>query len=132
MRPHLDHGDTINDQACNDSFHKKLESIQYNTALATTGVIIGTSSEKLYQELGLESLQQKRWYLKLCTLFRIIKEKSPGYFFNIIPKNNSNHRTRNFYNIPKFNIKDNFFKNSFFSIGNSRIEQTRLRNSKSR
>ena len=26
-----------------------------------------TSSEKLYQELGLESLQQRRWYRKLCT-----------------------------------------------------------------
>ena len=78
IRPHLDYGDTINDQACNDSFHQKLESIQYNTVLAITGVIRGTSSEKLYQELGLESLQQKRWYSKLCTFFRIIKEMSPG------------------------------------------------------
>ena len=26
-----------------------------------------TSSKKLYQELGLESLQQRRWYRKLCT-----------------------------------------------------------------
>ena len=78
IRPHLDYGDTINDQACNDSFHQKLESIQYNTVLAITGVIRGTSSEKLYQELGLESLQQKRWYSKLCTFFRIIKEMPPG------------------------------------------------------
>ena len=67
IRPHLDYGDTIHDQAYNDSFHQKLESIQYNAALAITGVIRDTSSEKLYQELGLESLQQRRWYRKLCT-----------------------------------------------------------------
>ena len=59
IRPHLDYGDTIHDQAYNDSFHQKLESIQYNAALAITGVIRDTSSEKLYQELGLESLQQR-------------------------------------------------------------------------
>ena len=62
----------------------------------------------------MESLQQRRWYRKLCTFFKIIKEKSPDYVLNIIPKNNSNHRTRNSYNIPQFNIKHNFFKNSFF------------------
>ena len=106
IRPHLDCGDTIYDQAYNDSFHQKLESIQYNAALAITGAIRGNSSEKLYQELGLESLQQRRWYRKLCTFLKIIKEKSPDYLFNIISnhfsnlfKNNSNHRTRNSCNI---------------------------------
>ena len=114
IRSHLDYGDTIYDQAYNDSFHQKLESIQYNAALAITGAIRGNYSEKLYQELGLESLQQRRWYRKLCTFLKIIKEKSPDYLFNIIPKNNSNHRTRNSYNIPQLNIKHNFFKNSIF------------------
>ena len=104
IRPHLDHGDTIYDQAYNDSFHQKLESIQYNAALAITGAIRGNYSEKLYQELGLESLQQRRWYRKLCTFLKIIKEKSPDYLFNIIPKNNSNHRTRNSCNISQFDI----------------------------
>ena len=37
-------------------FRKKIEWIQYNTALAITGGIRGSSSEKLYQELGLEFL----------------------------------------------------------------------------
>ena len=57
IRPHLDHGDTIYDQAYNDSFHQKLESIQYNAVFAITEASRGTSSEKLYQKLGLESLQ---------------------------------------------------------------------------
>ena len=43
IRPHLDYGDIIYDQAYNVSFHQKLESIQYNSALAITGAIRGTS-----------------------------------------------------------------------------------------
>ena len=32
------------------------ELLQYNACLAVTGTIRGTSKEKIYQELGLESL----------------------------------------------------------------------------
>ena len=63
IRPHLDYGDIIFDQVFNKSFHDTLESIQHNSSdvsLAITGAIRGTSREKLYQELGLESLQQRR------------------------------------------------------------------------
>ena len=42
IRPHLDYGDIIYDQAYNASFHQKLDSIQYNAALAITGAIRGT------------------------------------------------------------------------------------------
>ena len=38
-------------------FHEKLDSIQYNVCLAITGALRGTSKEKIYKELGLESLQ---------------------------------------------------------------------------
>ena len=58
--PHLDYGDIIYDQAHNASFHQKLESLQYNAFLAITGTIRGSSREKIYQELGFESLQQLR------------------------------------------------------------------------
>ena len=66
VRPHLDYGDVVYDQSYTNTFHQKMESIQYNAALAITGAIRGSSREKLYQELGLESLQQRRWYRKLC------------------------------------------------------------------
>ena len=56
IRPHLDYGDIVYDLAFNESFHKNLESIQYNAAIAITGAIRGTSSEELFQEIGLESL----------------------------------------------------------------------------
>ena len=60
IRPHIDYGDVIFDQAYNKSFHEKLENFQYNASLAITGAIRGTSKEKLYQELGFESLQHRR------------------------------------------------------------------------
>ena len=71
IRPHLDYGDVIFDQALNNSFHQRLESIQYNAALAVAGAIRGTSQEKLYQELDFESLQSRRWFRKLSLLYKI-------------------------------------------------------------
>ena len=52
IRPHLDYGDALYDQAFINSFHAKMESIQYNACLAITEAIRGMSREKIYQELG--------------------------------------------------------------------------------
>ena len=68
IRPHFDYGDIIYDKAHNTSFHQNLEKIQYNSALAITGAVRGTSKANLYQELGLESLQKRRCYRKLIFL----------------------------------------------------------------
>ena len=43
VRPYLDYGDILYDQAYNMSFRHKLESIQYSACLAITGAIRGTS-----------------------------------------------------------------------------------------
>ena len=48
IRPHLDNGYIIHDQAYKLSFHQRLESVQYDSALAITGAIRGTFTEKLY------------------------------------------------------------------------------------
>ena len=114
VRHHLGYGDVLFDQAFNPSFHEKLESIQHNACLALTGTIRGTSKEKLYQELGLKSLQLRRWYRKLCLFYKISINKSPAYLFNSIPARNTHYSLRTSDNIPCFNIKHNFFKNSFF------------------
>ena len=54
-----DYRNVISDQTYNDSFHQKINSIQYDAALAITSTIRGTYREKLYQELGVESLRKK-------------------------------------------------------------------------
>ena len=56
VRPYLDYGDIIYDEAYNETFYQKLESIQYNACLALSGAIRGSSRENPYHELGLESL----------------------------------------------------------------------------
>ena len=43
----------------------KTETIRYNAALAIAGAIRVTSQIKLYNELGLESLEFRRWLRKL-------------------------------------------------------------------
>ena len=75
------------------SFHQRLESLQYNAALAITGVIRGTSKEKLYNELGLESLQKRRWYEKLSFLYKVIANQSTSYLFNMILRKNTSRPT---------------------------------------
>ena len=114
VRPPLDYGDVIYNEAHNEAFDQKLESIQYNACLALSGAIRGSSREKLCQELGLEPLQSRRWYRKLSLFYKISKENKPVYFFNLIPTKISNYNTRNTDKITLVRTKHNFFKNSFF------------------
>ena len=72
VRPHLDCGAVLYDQAFNSTFHDKLELNQYNACLARTRIIRDTSSDKLYQELGLESHQLRCWNRKLCLFYKIL------------------------------------------------------------
>ena len=61
IRHHLGYGDVIYNQPNLSSLTNKVESVQYNVALAIAGAIRGTWKEKLYQELGFESLKDRRW-----------------------------------------------------------------------
>ena len=114
VRPHLDYGDIFYDQPYNDSFCQKLESYQYNAALAITGAIRGTSKTKIYNELGLESLRFRRYFRRLCTFFKIKQTEMPSYLFNLISQSNLNYNTRQCDNIESFYCRTDVFKNSFF------------------
>ena len=78
LRPLLDYGDIIYDQPHNEPACEKLESVQYKVTSAITGAIQGTSREKIYQELGLESLRARRWYKHLSCMFKLVKEEAPN------------------------------------------------------
>ena len=58
IRPHLDYVNMIYDQTFNMLFQQIIETIQYNASLAITGAIRGSSREKLYQKLDLETRQK--------------------------------------------------------------------------
>ena len=57
--PHLAYTDIIYDKPNNLNIFNKIESLQYNAALAITGAIRGSSKEKLYQELGFQCLRSR-------------------------------------------------------------------------
>ena len=65
VRPHLDYGDIIFDQALSNSFYQRMEYIQDDAALAKTGAIKSTLKERPYQKLSFESLESWRWSSKL-------------------------------------------------------------------
>ena len=48
IRANLDYGDVGYDQPSHDAFSNKLQTVQYNAALAITGAIKVISREKLY------------------------------------------------------------------------------------
>ena len=86
LRPLIDYGDIIYDQPHNSSFCEKLESVQYKAVLPITGAIQGTSREKIFQELGFESLKSQKWSRGLCCMFKIMKNEAPNYLISLIPK----------------------------------------------
>ena len=113
LRPLVDYGDIIYDQPQNEYFCEKIESVQYRAALVITGAIQGTSRDKLYHELGLESLKSRRWYKRLSCMFKIMKREAPNYLINLIPRCEQTIRTRNNH-IPNYHCRTDCFKYSFF------------------
>ena len=74
MRPHLGYGDVIFDNAYINSYQQRLESLKYKASLAISGAIKGSSTEGLYPELELKSLQNIRWFRKLSVFYKNVKE----------------------------------------------------------
>ena len=105
IRPHLDYCDIIyhkplhdissseyySERASsdplhnNDQFTNKIEAVQYNSALAITGCIRGTARGKLYLELGLESLSERRLFHRLLFFYKIINGLALAYLKYFVP-----------------------------------------------
>ena len=64
-----------------------------NAALAITDTMRSTTREKLYQELGLESLRKRRSYRKIS------ESHYSEYFCKILPSVNKAYNTRTNSNI---------------------------------
>ena len=72
VRPHIDYGDVI--------YHNQrmaVMDLQYKAALIVSGCWQGTNMEKLYEELGWESLSDRRNY-----------GLAPSYLSDHIPQRN--------------------------------------------
>ena len=114
VRPHLDYGDIIYDKPNVDSFINKLESVQYNAGLAITGGIRGTSKERLYQELGFEYLEKRRWYRRMCLFWKIINGFAPSYLSKLLPEKQPLRNPNRQDHYVSFSKNTNYYANSFF------------------
>ena len=79
VRPILDYVNIIYDKVHKGAIIEEIEWVQNNACLVITGAFKGTSRERLYQELGLELLKDRRRHRKLCFLYKIAKGLSPKY-----------------------------------------------------
>ena len=87
VRPHLDYCDII--------FHvphkasqlglslsntmEEIEKVQYKAALAITGAWQGSNRSKLSEELGWETLSDRRMSRRLLMMYKIVNNQTPGY-----------------------------------------------------
>ena len=97
-----------------ESWHKKLESAQYNAALAITRAIRGTNTVKL-SEIGITALAKQSKLRRLNLFYKIYEDQSPLYLYNLIPAKTPG----NYYPLRKvkeiviLKVKHRFFENSF-------------------
>ena len=114
IRPHLEYGDSLCDQAYNMSFHQKLESIQYKCLLGQNWSHTRHIERKALTRTRFRVIPITNWYIKLVIFYKICQSKSPQYLFKLIPEKMSSYVIRNADNIPLFNIKHSVYKSSFF------------------
>ena len=111
VRPHLDYGDVIYHNQREDLMNI-VEQVQYKAGLIVTGRWQGTSRVKLYDELGWESLSDRRWGRRMSMYYKIVNGHTPAYLFEHVPSEAP--RTLRKY-VPKAPItKTQRYANSFF------------------
>ena len=113
ITPHLVYADAIFDKPSNATFSNRIESVQYNAALAITGTIRGTSKEKLYQELGFETMKERRWFRRLCCFYKILNNQAPAYLFSLLSPPNRHYNTRKYSKVRQIFCRTETFSNSF-------------------
>ena len=125
VRPHLDLCDVIYhtpeiDSLFDSSSHlpywmNQIERIQYQAALAVTGTWRGTNTDKIYEELGWESLSKRRWFRRLVQFFKIQNGLTPNYLKLLVPlTNNQGPTTRNKRVVPCIKCRTISYMNSFY------------------
>ena len=125
VRSHLDYCDFIyhipellgnfsTDINLNDQM-KKLESLQYQAGLSVTGMWQGTNRDRVYEELGWESLHLRRWFRRLTVFYKIMTGLTPQYLRDPVPPQRSHlYGTSSTNDLHPMRCKTQRFQNSFY------------------
>ena len=96
---------------------EKAERIQYQAAFAITGTWQGSNRSKLYDELGWESLSDRRWCRRVLQIHKIVTN-GPSYLKNKLPRFRrplySQNNTNTFHGV---RCKSSRYMNIFFPDG---------------
>ena len=116
IRPHFDYCDVIfYIPPSVDGTLNKIESVQYQAALAITGTWRGTSRTKLYNELGLKSLSDRRCINRVVQVLKIVKNQTPEYLkMKLLPPRFQSLINANPYLFQEIRTKSDRYQNTFF------------------
>ena len=126
VRPHLDYCDVIYHIPSIQTLYggvlnvlmNLIERVQYQAALAITGAWQGSSRIKLYEELGWESLSDRRWCRRILQIHKIVNNNTPIYLKNKLPCHlRPLYRHNNYNTFYEIRCNSNRYKNSFFCDG---------------
>ena len=123
IRPHLDYCDIIfhspvithdNDTSLTLNYTMSaLERTQYQAALAVSGAWKGSNRDKIYEELGWETLDNRRYLRRLIMIYKIIKKLTPEYLRDPIPSRGQyNFRSPDL--LPLIPCRSTRYRNSFY------------------
>ena len=94
---------------------KILESLQYQAGLAVTGMWQGTNRDKVYEELGWESLHLRRWIRRLTVFYKIMTGLTPQYLRDPVPPPRSHlYGTSSTNDLHPMRCRTQRFQNSFY------------------
>ena len=124
VRPHLDYCDIIyhipskstsTESTVNlHSLMRSVESTQYQAGLAVSGAWKGSSTQKIYNELGWESLDNRRKFRRLCLFYKIYNDLTPSYLKAPIPANKTISTIRVVKPLHDISCRTSKFMNSFY------------------
>ena len=125
IRPHLDYCDVIYHIPVNPNnldFSQTLnyqmnalERTQYQAALAVAGAWKGTNRNKIYEELGWESLDQRRFFRRLTQFYKIMNNLTPDYLKVLTPRLQSHlYGSRSSNVLRPIYCRTERYQNSFF------------------
>ena len=125
VRSHLDYCDVIYHEPCKvnqpplgvtlTTPMEKNEKIQYQAALAITGTWKGSNRSKLYEELGWESLTDRRRCRRILQVHKIVNNRTPFYLKAKLPIHHRHHIGANVPNtIRSVLCRTERYKKSFF------------------
>ena len=127
IRPHLDYGDVLYHipikvyefRSTNTipSIMEKIELVKYSAALAVTGAWKGASRDRLYEELGWESFDSRRWTRRLTLFYKIVNKLTSAYMLHPIPPlQQAQYSLRRGDAIGQIRARTESFKSSFILI----------------